>query len=109
MRVIPNGSLQFTLNGLPYYYYYGTYYAPRDSQYEVVQAPVGAVVESIPDGYEKVEVDGQSYYIINGVQYKPVIRNEEVWYQVIKNKNIAPAPAAPSLKEQNNQGESSGN
>ena len=39
----------------------------------VVQAPVGAVVESIPEGYEKLIINGETYYIVDGVQYKAVV------------------------------------
>ena len=53
--------------------------------YYVVSPPVGAVVESIPDGYETVVVDGETYYVVDGAQYKPVVvENGEIWYEVIK-------------------------
>ena len=50
----------------------------------VVQAPVGAVVESIPEGYEKLIINGETYYIVDGVQYKAVVYDGEIWYEVIK-------------------------
>ncbi|HJV76854.1 MAG TPA: DUF6515 family protein, partial [Paludibacter sp.] len=83
-------------NGAPYYYYFGTFYIPVDKQYEVVEPPIGAMVETIPQGYEKLDIEGQTYYISNGVQYKAVMRNNEVWYQVIKNNSPIVAPANPS-------------
>ena len=85
VKVLPKGSLHFTVDGNEYYYYFGSYYVPRDGKYEVVQPPVGAEVDSIPDGYDKVMIDGQTYYTLNGVQYKAVLRDNVVWYQVIKN------------------------
>ena len=84
--------MELSVGGLPYFYYYGSFYVPSGKKYEVVPAPVGAVVESIPNGYEKVEVDGQTYYTVNGAQYKPVLRNNEIWYQVIKSERNAPSP-----------------
>lgn len=69
----------------PYYYYNGVYYEQRTDQYEVVSPPVGAIVESLPDGYETIEIDGETYYTVDGAQYKPVVQeNGEIWYQVIK-------------------------
>ncbi|MCQ2189939.1 MAG: DUF6515 family protein [Paludibacteraceae bacterium] len=74
------------VNGVSYYYYYGTFYtymAPS-REYVVVAPPVGAIVESIPEGYEKIDINGNTYYTVGGVQYKAVIFNGEIWYEVIK-------------------------
>lgn len=74
------------VHGVSYYYYYGAFYtfsAPT-REYIVVTPPVGAIVESIPEGYEKIDIDGNTYYIVGGVQYKAVIFNGEIWYEVIK-------------------------
>ena len=87
---LPRGYLNFYFGGLPYYYYYDTFYVQRDGGYEVVAPPVGAVVESIPSGYEKVEIDGQTYYTVDNVQYKPVMKDGAIWYQVIKSPTKAP-------------------
>ena len=73
------------LNSVRYYYYYGVYYVQTPNyEYEVVQAPVGAVVESIPEGYEKLIINGETYYIVDDVQYKAVVYDGEIWYEVIK-------------------------
>ena len=74
------------LNNICYYYYCGTFYRYLDNvnQYEVVIPPVGAIVESIPDGYEKLNIEGNTYYIVDGVQYRAVIYDGEIWYEVIK-------------------------
>ncbi|MCQ2192905.1 MAG: DUF6515 family protein [Paludibacteraceae bacterium] len=81
---IPNPRI-VVVNHVQYYYYYGVYYRMTPThQYEVVHAPVGAVVESIPEGYEKLIIDGETYYIVDGVQYKAVIYDGEIWYEVIK-------------------------
>ena len=69
----------------PYYYYNGTYYDDYQDNYRVVAPPVGAVVESLPQGYETVVIDGETYYKVDNVQYKPVVQdNGEIWYEVIK-------------------------
>jgi len=100
VKVLPKDCLQFTMDGAPYYYYFGTFYIPKDGQYEVVPAPVGAEVNSIPNGYEKVIIDGQTYFTLNGVQYKAVIWNNEVWYRVIKSDAANVAPATPTTNKQ---------
>jgi hypothetical protein len=84
VNVLPRGFLRFWVGPNPYFYYFGTYYVYRDSYYEVVKPPLGALVESIPDGYEKLEIEGQTFYIVDGVQYKPVLKDGVVWYQVVK-------------------------
>jgi hypothetical protein len=35
----------------------------------VVAPPVGAVVTSIPQGYQTIIIDGTPYYIVNGITY----------------------------------------
>ena len=85
--ILPRGFLSFTIGGLPYYYYCGTYYIHRGDEYEVVAPPLGAVVESIPSGYDKITVRGETFYIVDGAQYRPILRNGEIWYEVIKSPN----------------------
>jgi hypothetical protein len=47
------------MHDVRYYYYYGVFYTMTPTnEYEVVLPPVGAIVESIPEGYEKLEIDG---------------------------------------------------
>lgn len=77
------------VNGVSYYYYYGTFYSymAPSREYVVVAPPVGAIVESIPDGYERIDINGNTYYTVGGVQYKAVIFNGEIWYEVIKVDN----------------------
>lgn len=88
VKTIPTPRI-VVVKSVRYYYYYGTYYHYNVAynDYEVVQAPVGAVVESIPDGYEKLLINGETYYIVDGVQYKAVIYDGEIWYEVIKILN----------------------
>jgi len=100
VKVLPKGNIQFTIDGKQFYYYYGTYYIPADGQYEVVQPPIGAEVDSIPNGYDKVVVDGQTYFTLNGVQYKAVIRDNVIWYRVIKNNGNNPEPSKPQAREE---------
>jgi hypothetical protein len=100
VKELPKNSLEFTLDGAPYYYYFGTFYVPVNGQFEIVEPPLGAEVDSIPDGYDKVMIDGQTYYTLEGIQYKAVLRDNAIWYQVIKNNNDNPAPANPAANDQ---------
>ena len=82
---MPFGYRRIYVNNFPYYYYYGTYYQYRNFNYYVVSPPLGAIVESLPAGYETLNVDGETFYTIDGAQYKPMVQdNGEVWYQVVK-------------------------
>lgn len=83
VNIIPQARVIF-LNNVNYYYYYGTFYRRVAAEYEVVAPPVGAIVESIPDGYEQLMVNGNTYYIVDGIQYKAVVYHGEIWYEVIK-------------------------
>ena len=85
--MLPRGFLSFNVRGLPYYYYCGTYYIHRGREYEVVAPPLGAVVESLPQGYDKLNVRGETFYVVDGVQYRPILRKGEIWYEVIKSHN----------------------
>ncbi len=68
---LPSGRREYVLDGTSYYYYYGTFYTHNTSAdyYEVVAPPKNAIVEWIPRGAERVEVEGEVYFIIDGVQY----------------------------------------
>ena len=53
--------------------------------YDVAIPPVGAIVDWIPENAEKIEIDGEAYYVANGVQYKEVSLNvvNSKWYQIV--------------------------
>ena len=56
-------------------------------EYEVVDAPEGAIVDALPDGYEVKTVDGNEYYILDGVYYGEVAAADidgGVGYKVVK-------------------------
>lgn len=62
-----------------YHYDDGVFYAPYNNGYQVVPAPYGAYVPSIPDGYQQLAVGGQTYYyfggaffVLNGNSYEVV-------------------------------------
>ena len=50
--------------------------------YIVVEAPVGAEISSLPDGYEEKESGDTTYYVYNGVWYEPVTSGDTTMYEV---------------------------
>ncbi len=62
-------AIFFNLNNQGYYYDDGCYYLPSNGGYSVVPAPVGAVVGSLPDGYETTMVGNDTFYYFGGAFY----------------------------------------
>jgi hypothetical protein len=112
--------LGFYLGGLPfgyypfywgsdlYYYYGGVFYTPYDGGgYQVATPPVGAAVPTLPEGAKSIVIDGQQFYELNGVYYKPVVNDQKkTMYEVagrdgVLNTNddgaVAPDDAAPKV------------
>jgi hypothetical protein len=71
----------FSYNGTRYYYDDGCYYLPSNGGYSVVTAPIGAVVPSLPPGYETTQVGDDIYYYFGGVFY---IDNGQGAFQVVQ-------------------------
>jgi len=59
----------FSIANQQYYYDDGVYYEPSSNGYSVVAAPIGAVVSSLPDGYETVQLGDDYYYYYGGTFY----------------------------------------
>jgi Family of unknown function (DUF6515) len=62
-------AFYFSLANQGYYYDDGVYYEPYNGGYTAVAAPIGAVVSSLPDGYETVQVGDANYYYYGGTFY----------------------------------------
>lgn len=89
IRVLPVGYRRIVVGPRPYFYYYGTFYSKADNseEYEVVDAPEGAIVDALPDGYEVKTIDGNEYYELDGVYYAEVDDSnfeDGVGYKVVK-------------------------
>ncbi len=57
-------------NKARYYRSNGVWYVKKNHRYNVVKAPVGLRVATLPRGYRVVKVRGVRYYTSNGVYYK---------------------------------------
>lgn len=82
---LPESRRVYQLNGETYTYAYGSFfkYVPSVKQYEVVAPPVGAVVDWVPSGAEKIVVEDDRYCLINGVQYLEIILKGRIWYKIV--------------------------
>ncbi len=48
VRVLPSAGRRVVVVNQPYFYYYGAFYKQVDDEYEVVEAPEGALVDALP-------------------------------------------------------------
>jgi hypothetical protein len=62
-------AIYFSFNNQRYYYDDGCYYLPSNGGYSVVPAPIGAMVGSLPDGYETTMVGNDTFYYFGGAFY----------------------------------------
>ncbi len=85
INTLPANRYRFVHKKRTYYYYYGAYYAPVSrGGYKVIKAPVGAKVDTLPEGYEIVESGGSVYYKIDTVYYKAIaVTDGNVMYEVV--------------------------
>ena len=66
---LPYGYYPFYWGGLQFYYSDGYYYNNDNGQYTVVEPPVGAQLNNLPEGAKSIMINGQQYYELNGVYY----------------------------------------
>ncbi len=71
VRVLPPKHRVVVVQNRTYYYYNGTYYNSVEGadEYEVVEAPIGATVEALPEDYTTEEIDGEEFYVVDDVYY----------------------------------------
>jgi hypothetical protein len=70
--------------GYPYYYYNGSFMRNYNNFYEIVEAPIGAEVPSLPIDARPIVINDIKYYEINGNFFKKVYHsNGETWYRVV--------------------------
>ena len=96
-------AFYFSLGGQGYYYDDGAYYQPSNGGYSVVPPPIGAVVSSLPDGYETTMVGNDTYYYYGGAFY---IDNGQ-GYQVVAAPPGAVVTEIPvgAVQQQDDQGQ----
>jgi len=93
VRALPGGYVRLTVGGFPYFYYGGVFYHHRPSGYEVVEAPAGATVASVPQDATLITVDSRTYSYFEGVFY--VWDSDEDAYVVVDPPIGAEVPYVP--------------
>ncbi len=68
--------------GQDYYYQDGVFYTLSNGQYRVIEPPIGALVEEIPEDYDEIELGGKTYYQVEETLYKPTILNGKLLFEV---------------------------
>jgi hypothetical protein len=78
--ILPHGFITINVGYETYYYCNGIFYQKimRDQKYVIVPPPIGAVVFTIPQGYQLMLIDGISYYEYQEVYYKRVLEGFKV-------------------------------
>jgi hypothetical protein len=89
--MLPPGYIPILVGSDPYYFYNGIYYRKYDDRnYQVVDAPMGAQLSSLPEGAKSVKVNGEKFYELNGTYYKKDrdSKGRDVYTVVGKNGEI---------------------
>ena len=67
-----------------YFYNDGVFYIKgSDGQYTVIVPPAGALVETLPDDYEVIELGGETYYKVDDTVYRTTIVNGKAMFEVL--------------------------
>lgn len=89
VRTLPVGHRRVLVGTNVYYYYYGSYYTQQNQEYEVVAAPNGAEIGSLPEGYNVVNVNGVEYYELDEIYYMPSLDQEGAEVLVVVENPIS--------------------
>ena len=70
--------------GMKYYYDDGIFFTEsKDGQYVVIVPPAGAIINTLPDDYEVVNLGGAEYYKVDDTIYRMVINNGKACFEVL--------------------------
>ena len=51
----------------------------------MIEAPIGALVDEIPEDYDEIVLGGQTYYQVEDTLYKPTIIDGKLHFEVVCN------------------------
>ncbi len=74
---LPGPFTRVRVGGKIFYYCLGTFYTRHSTGYAVAESPVGAVVRSLPAGYETIELGNRTLFYRDGVFYEEGRRTGE--------------------------------
>ncbi|MGV3624650.1 MAG: DUF6515 family protein [Archangium sp.] len=66
---LPLGFVALSVGAASYYYADGAFYSPAPGGYQVVSAPLGASVVTLPYGAQQQVIDGETYAFANGTWF----------------------------------------
>ena len=70
--------------GSQYYYQDGVFYImDTDGEYTVILPPAGALVDTLPEDYEMITLDGNEYYKVDDTIYRVVISEGRPYFEVL--------------------------
>ncbi|MBT8280453.1 MAG: hypothetical protein KJO16_02675 [Muriicola sp.] len=78
IRTVAGALTRLMVRGAVYYYSAGVFYRNVDEEYEVVAAPIGAVINELPEDAEEMDFDGITTYELNETLYKAIDDGYEV-------------------------------
>lgn len=68
----------------PYYYQDGVFYSVNSNgQYQVILPPAGALVETLPEDFEIVNLNGNEYYKVDETIYRVTISEGKPYFEVL--------------------------
>ena len=71
-----------------YYYQDGVFYSQAaDGQYYVIVPPAGALVESLPEDFDTVILNGEKYYRVDDTIYQMTISDGKPYFEVLGQMN----------------------
>lgn len=84
----PSGATKRVYGGITYYYRNNTYYRKRkDGGFEMVEPPLGASLDRIPQDARLRKIDGEYFYEYRGAFYQMKEDENEERYYIVVGKN----------------------
>ncbi len=81
---MPFGYYPFFWGDYQYFYSNGLFYQYENSEYTVVEPPIGAEIATLSDKAQSIVINGVQYYEEDGVYYLPVKKDDgTVVYEVV--------------------------
>ncbi len=77
VRAVP-ALIRLMVRGAVFYYSAGVFYRNINDEYEVVAAPIGAVVSELPEDAEEMDFEGITTYELNETLYRAIEDGYEV-------------------------------
>ena len=83
---LPKGFSTLLFEGKTLFYHQGVYFAQKgDEGFEVINAPIGAIIKELPNGAKPNNSSARATYRHGNVIYEPVLEYGKTVYKVIGN------------------------